>query len=178
MCVSGLTSTTILVKQGQKVVVVEKQPQFGGAFRQFKRQGLSFYVGFHYTGCLGEGAFLDSSCRCVSGDLNKYIKLKQWFEICKGLFSEDPFNTTDLELNLFQDFQFIKQSRMWMGRWGDLQRIRKKWIGCSLIFIVLMFKDHVCFGDILLCSGSRPIVGYSLLGICTFSFALLFQINV
>ncbi len=57
--VSGLTSATILAKQGKKVVVVEKQPQFGGALRQFKRQGLSFDVGFHYTGCLGEGEFLD-----------------------------------------------------------------------------------------------------------------------
>lgn len=57
--VSGLTSAAILAKQGKKVLVVEKQPQFGGALRQFKRQGLSFDVGFHYTGCLGEGEFLD-----------------------------------------------------------------------------------------------------------------------
>ena len=57
--VSGLTSATILAKKGKKVVVVEKQPQFGGALRQFKRQGISFDVGFHYTGCLGDGELLD-----------------------------------------------------------------------------------------------------------------------
>lgn len=57
--VSGLTSATILAKKGKRVVVVEKQPQFGGALRQFRRQGLSFDVGFHYTGCLGDGELLD-----------------------------------------------------------------------------------------------------------------------
>lgn len=57
--VSGLTSAAILAKRGKKVVVVEKQPRFGGALRQFKRRGISFDVGFHYTGCLGDGELLD-----------------------------------------------------------------------------------------------------------------------
>lgn len=57
--IAGLTAGAILVKNGKKVVIVEKQPNFGGALRQFKRKKISFDVGFHYTGCLGEGDVLD-----------------------------------------------------------------------------------------------------------------------
>lgn len=57
--ISGLTSASILARRGKRVVVVEKQPQPGGALRRFKRKGTSFDVGFHYTGLLGEGELLD-----------------------------------------------------------------------------------------------------------------------
>lgn len=57
--ISGLTAGAVLSKSGKNVVIVEKQPRFGGALRQFKRQHIPFDVGFHYTGCLGEGEILD-----------------------------------------------------------------------------------------------------------------------
>ena len=57
--ISGLTAAAILAKKGRRVVVLEKQPKLGGTLRQFTRQGIGFAVGFHYTGCLGEGEVLD-----------------------------------------------------------------------------------------------------------------------
>ncbi len=57
--ISGLTAASLLAKKGKKVVVIEKQPKFGGSLRQFKRDRISFDVGFHYTGCLGKGEILD-----------------------------------------------------------------------------------------------------------------------
>lgn len=58
--VSGLTAAAILAKKGKKVIVLEKQPNAGGSLRQFKRQGIGYDVGFHYSGCFGEGEILHS----------------------------------------------------------------------------------------------------------------------
>jgi all-trans-retinol 13,14-reductase len=57
--IAGLTAGAILSKNGKKVVIVEKQPNPGGSLRQFKRNKISFDVGFHYTGGLGPGEILD-----------------------------------------------------------------------------------------------------------------------
>lgn len=57
--ISGLTAAAILAQKGKKVVVLESKASFGGSLRQFKRGGISYDVGFHYTGCLGEGEILD-----------------------------------------------------------------------------------------------------------------------
>ncbi|MCJ7604239.1 MAG: NAD(P)/FAD-dependent oxidoreductase [Desulfobulbaceae bacterium] len=56
--IAGLTAAAILAKKGRQVVIVEKEPGMGGALKQFKRNKISFDVGFHYTGCLGEGEIL------------------------------------------------------------------------------------------------------------------------
>ena len=56
--IAGLTAAAILAKKGKQVVIVEKEPRMGGALKQFKRSKISFDVGFHYTGCLGEGEIL------------------------------------------------------------------------------------------------------------------------
>ncbi len=56
--IAGLTAAAILAKKGRQVVIVEKEPRMGGALKQFKRSKISFDVGFHYTGCLGEGEIL------------------------------------------------------------------------------------------------------------------------
>lgn len=57
--ITGLTAAALLAGNGKDVVILEKQKQFGGAIRQFKRKNISFDVGFHYTGCLGQGEILD-----------------------------------------------------------------------------------------------------------------------
>ena len=57
--IAGLTAAAILAKKGRQVVIVEKKPGMGGALKQFRRSGISFDVGFHYTGCLGEGEILN-----------------------------------------------------------------------------------------------------------------------
>ena len=56
--IAGLTAAAILAKKGRQVVIVEKEPRMGGAIKQFRRNKISFDVGFHYTGCLGEGEIL------------------------------------------------------------------------------------------------------------------------
>ena len=56
--ISGLTAALLLHRKGHGVMVVEQQPQAGGALHRFRRQGVSFDVGFHYTGGLGEGEIL------------------------------------------------------------------------------------------------------------------------
>ena len=57
--ISGLTAGLLLSKKGRKVAVVERQAEFGGALRQFRRNRIAYDVGFHYTGCLGQGELLD-----------------------------------------------------------------------------------------------------------------------
>jgi len=61
--ISGLTAAAILAKKGVDTIVLEKQSQIGGALKQFKRKGVSFDVGFHYTGCLGENQILHTLWR-------------------------------------------------------------------------------------------------------------------
>ena len=56
--IAGLTAAAILSKRGRRVLVLEKQPQLGGALRRFTRRNIAFDVGFHYTGGLGEGEVL------------------------------------------------------------------------------------------------------------------------
>lgn len=57
--ISGLTASAILSRRGYSVALVESKSQLGGSLRQFKRGGLAYDVGFHYTGCLGDGEILD-----------------------------------------------------------------------------------------------------------------------
>ncbi len=57
--ISALTAAAILAKHGIQVAVIEKKPRMGGAIKSFKRQNITFDVGFHYTGCLGEGEILN-----------------------------------------------------------------------------------------------------------------------
>ena len=56
--ISGLTAALLLRRRGYKVLVIEQQAQAGGALHQFRRGGIAFDVGFHYTGGLGEGQIL------------------------------------------------------------------------------------------------------------------------
>ena len=57
--ISGLTVAGLLAKKGRKVVIVEQNRKPGGALRRFKRGGIPFDIGFHYTGGLGKGQILD-----------------------------------------------------------------------------------------------------------------------
>lgn len=57
--ISGLTVAGLLAKAGRRVVVVERNRKPGGALRRFKRDGIPFDIGFHYTGGLGRGQILE-----------------------------------------------------------------------------------------------------------------------
>ena len=56
--ISGLTVAALLAKKGKSVTIIERTPRLGGALKRFSRQGVSFDVGFHYTGCLSDGEIL------------------------------------------------------------------------------------------------------------------------
>lgn len=51
----GLTSALILAKKGYKVLVLEKNPQVGGALQVFSRDKCIFDTGVHYIGGLDKG---------------------------------------------------------------------------------------------------------------------------
>ncbi len=56
--ISGLTVAGLLAKEGRRVVVAEQNRMPGGALRRFRRKGIPFDIGFHYTGGLGQGQIL------------------------------------------------------------------------------------------------------------------------
>jgi len=56
---AGMSAALILARAGQKVALVEKAARTAPVLRGFRRQGVQFYTGFHYTGGLGEGEPLD-----------------------------------------------------------------------------------------------------------------------
>lgn len=56
---SGLTAALLLAKHGRSVVLVERHAKPAPILRGFKRQGVYFDTGFHYTGSLGDGEILD-----------------------------------------------------------------------------------------------------------------------
>ncbi len=67
--ISGLTAATLLAKNGREVLLLEQGASPGGAIRQFHRGGIAFDVGCHYTGCLGNGQFLQKLwAYCGVGD--------------------------------------------------------------------------------------------------------------
>ena len=51
----GLVSALILAKEGKKVVVLEKNNQYGGNLQTFVRDKVIFDTGVHYVGGLDKG---------------------------------------------------------------------------------------------------------------------------
>jgi len=49
---SGLAAASYLAKAGYEVTILEKNTQPGGRARQLKRDGFTFDIGRHSTGCL------------------------------------------------------------------------------------------------------------------------------
>lgn len=51
--ISGMTMAMLLAQAGRKVLMIEKQSTIGGCMRRFKRNGIPFDTGFHFTGGFG-----------------------------------------------------------------------------------------------------------------------------
>lgn len=49
---SGLTAATLLAKQNNKVLLLEKSPRIGGSLARFRKNDMPFDIGFHFTGGL------------------------------------------------------------------------------------------------------------------------------
>jgi len=56
--ISGLTISLILARCGQKVLLLEKAPALGGSVARFRRAGMPFDIGFHFTGGFEEGGIM------------------------------------------------------------------------------------------------------------------------
>jgi all-trans-retinol 13,14-reductase len=56
---SGLTAAVIMAQKGYQTAVLEKSPHIGPTIRGFRREGIFFDTGFHYTGALHDGGPLD-----------------------------------------------------------------------------------------------------------------------
>lgn len=63
--IAGLCVARLLNMAGHSVLLVEKAPRIGGSLRRFRRQGLPFDTGFHFTGALGENGILRDMLRIL-----------------------------------------------------------------------------------------------------------------
>ncbi len=83
----GLICGNIISKEGKKVCILEKQPQFGGCLQTFKRNVNIFDTGVHYVGGLDDGQ-----------NLNQYFK---YFGILNQLnlkrLNQDAFDIIQLD---------------------------------------------------------------------------------
>lgn len=61
--ISGMTMSLLLAMAGRKVLLIEKQSTIGGSMRRFKREGIPFDTGFHFTG--GFGGLLSDMLRAL-----------------------------------------------------------------------------------------------------------------
>lgn len=122
----GLSSAVILAKNGYKVLVLEKNEQYGGALQIYKRNNATFDTGVHYIGALGKGQnlyqyfkYLDILPRVQFHQLdtngfdvisfdnyNTNYKLAQGFEnFCDVLSESFPNERTNIKqyINTIQD---------------------------------------------------------------------------
>ncbi len=56
---SGLTMALLLAMNGKKVLLLEKHWYLGGSLTRFRKQGIPFDTGFHFTGGFTEGGVLN-----------------------------------------------------------------------------------------------------------------------
>ncbi len=63
--IAGLCVARLLNMAGRSVRLVEKAPRIGGSLRRFRRKGLPFDTGFHFTGALGENGILRDMLRIL-----------------------------------------------------------------------------------------------------------------
>ncbi len=81
--VSGLVSAIILSMKGNRVAIVEKAGQLAPVLKGFKRCGIYFDTGFHYTGSFARGEVLDTYFR--------YLGIENNLE--KVVYDQDNFDT-------------------------------------------------------------------------------------
>lgn len=56
---SGLSMALLLAQNGKKVLLLEKGFYLGGSLTRFRKKGIPFDVGFHFTGGFTQGGILD-----------------------------------------------------------------------------------------------------------------------
>jgi all-trans-retinol 13,14-reductase len=101
--ITGLTAGALLAKQGKRVAILEKQKHFGGTIRQFRRNRVAYDVGFHYTGCLGEGDILDLLWRAC--DVRDRIGVEQ---VPQNVYDRFEFNGQKGSVRGFFDYDRLQ----------------------------------------------------------------------
>ncbi len=88
--ISGMASAVILAKSGYRVCLIEKSRKLAPVIRGFKRKGLYFDTGFHYTGSLGDGEVLDLYFKYlgISDRIEKVPLNQQGFDVYRCLEPE------------------------------------------------------------------------------------------
>jgi len=101
----GLVSALILAKEGKKVVVLEKNNQFGGNLQTFVRNKTIFDTGVHYVGGLDKGENLYNYFSYLN--ISDKLKLRQ---LNKNGFDMISFDDDSQEYPIAQTYQnFVDQ---------------------------------------------------------------------
>lgn len=101
----GLVSALILAKEGKKVVVLEKNNQFGGNLQTFVRNKTIFDTGVHYVGGLDKGENLYNYFSYLN--ISDKLKLRQ---LDKNGFDIISFDDDSQEYPIAQTYQnFVDQ---------------------------------------------------------------------
>ena len=61
--ISGLTLAALLGLNGKRVLLLEKGQKLGGSMSRFRRRGIPFDTGFHFTGCFADDGVLSQMLR-------------------------------------------------------------------------------------------------------------------
>ncbi|MBF0118661.1 MAG: NAD(P)/FAD-dependent oxidoreductase [Desulfobacterales bacterium] len=91
--ISGIACALILAKNGIKVALVEKSNFLAPLIHGFKRKGVFFDTGFHYTGSLDAGESLEVFFHYlgISDKIEKIEYTKDGFDIFRSVNSEFEF---------------------------------------------------------------------------------------
>lgn len=82
--ISGLTMVLLLSMSGRRVLLLEKSSRIGGSLRRFRRRGIPFDTGFHFTGGLHEGGILADILSILG--IRDYIEPIYLSESCRTQF--------------------------------------------------------------------------------------------
>lgn len=74
--VSGLLCASLLEQKGYAPTIYERLPKVGGVFDSFKRKGIWFDIGFHYSGALAKGQYLYEALKRIG--LIERVELEEY----------------------------------------------------------------------------------------------------
>lgn len=184
--ISGMTMALLLAKTGRRVLLIEKQSAIGGCMRRFKRKGIPFDTGFHFTG--GFGGLL-SEMLCALGMENDILpelldnpktnriylqNSDSMYEMPTGLdavgnklkkYFPDECDAIDkyfqLEVEIERRTPFMNLNKLNSEElWGLMQQIDEDFISLQeyLDSITANTKLQTILGNAALCYGSPPLV--------------------
>ncbi len=104
--ITGLTASLLLGLQGNRVLLVEENEWLGGSVARFRRSGIPFDVGFHFTGGFGDGRF------GMLGDMLRVLGIRDRFQPIfypENCSHEVAFTTSDTSYSIPQGIRPLRQ---------------------------------------------------------------------